>query len=528
MTFNHTRLPQLQDHLNLLQSIKRGVEREGLRVTPLATLAVTDHPKALGSTLTHPYITTDYAEALLELITGTHKSVGELYAELKHIQQFVASKLDNEVFWNQSMPAHLPDEEDIRIGWYGPSNQGLFRNIYRRGLAERYGKRMQCIAGVHYNLSFPDQFWQDLQFPGGDLQTQRTNGYLALIRNFTRYAWLLMYLFGASPVVSSDFLTGHRLPLEQVGPDTYTLPWATSLRMSDLGYQNKEAQAELQLCYNDLNTFLMRMWRAVTSPWPDYEKIGTHRNGEWIQLNNNILQIENEYYSNIRPKRNPTAGERPLSALAENGIEYIEVRCLDIDPYDAAGLSLESSYFIDTFLLFCVTEASPFFSEGGFCQDSQDNFAKVVRQGRKPGLLLKDPDANEISLQEWGHQILTRMQPYARALDEGQGLDNIHQKALAAQEKKILNAQLCPSARLLEDISSSGLSFVEFTLQQSQRQQAQLNAHPLPLEVAQRFEELALESIHEQKKIESEPQTESFEQYLARLNSKLMERQVFL
>src|SRR5690625_1421759 len=514
MTFDHTRLPQLQDHLNLLQSIKRGVEREGLRVTPLATLAVTDHPQALGSTLTHPYITTDYAEALLELITGTHKSVGELYAELKHIQQFVASKLDNEVFWNQSMPAHLPDEEDIRIGWYGPSNQGLFRNIYRRGLAERYGKRMQCIAGVHYNLSFPYQFWQCLQFPGGDLHTQRINGYLALIRNFTRYAWLLMYLFGASPVVSSDFLSGHRLPLEQVGPDTYTLPWATSLRMSGLGYQNKEAQAELQLCYNDLNTFLLRMRRAVTSVWPDYEKIGTHRNGDWVQLSNNILQIENEYYSNIRPKRNPHEGERPLSALANRGVEYVEVRCLDIDPYDPMGLALSSCYFLDTFLLFCVTEPSPFFADGGFCQDSKNNFAKVVQEGRRPGLLLKDPDTKEISLQEWGHQILTRMRPYAKALDASQGLDGVHESALAEQERKILNSSECPSARLLRDIESSGLSFVEYTLQQSQRQQQQLIDEGLPTEVEAHFEQMAEETIAQQKEIDSRPQTQSFEECL--------------
>jgi len=514
MTFSQTRLPLLETHHPLLQHLNRGVEREGLRVTPLATLAATDHPKALGSTLTHKKITTDYAEALLELITGTHQSSLALYTELKHIQQFVASKLDNEIFWNQSMPAHLPDEEDIRIGWYGPSNAGLFRNIYRRGLAERYGKRMQCIAGVHYNLSLPDEFWTKLQYPGDDLQCQRTNGYLALIRNFTRYQWLLMYLFGASPVVSSDFLTGHRLPLEQVGPDTYTLPWATSLRMSDLGYQNKEAQAELQLCYNDLNTLLMRMHRAVTTPWPDYAKVGTHRDGDRIQLSNNILQIENEYYSNIRPKRNPIEGERPLSALANRGVEYIEVRCLDIDPYDPMGLSLSTCYFLDTFLLFCVTEASPFFAEGGFCQDSKDNFAKVVREGRKPGLLLKDPDANEISLQEWGQQILARMRPYAKILDQSHGLDGAHQAALSKQESKILNANQCPSARLLADIEASGLSFVEFTLQQSQRQQEQLLAEGMDSAVQQHFEDLAARSHREQEQIESQPEKQSFDEYL--------------
>ena len=409
MTSLSNRLARLGENLPVLRGILRGIEKEGLRVdASTGKLSLAPHPKALGSALTHPQITTDYSESLLELITTTHTSVAGLILELEDIHRFVTQNLPGEVIWNQSMPAQLPPTADIPVGWYGKSNSGMLKHVYRLGLAERYGKRMQCIAGVHYNLSLPDEFWTKLAFPGKHLEEQRTNGYLALIRNFTRYAWMLMYLFGASPVVSSDFLTGHRLPLEQVGPDTYTLPWATSLRMSDLGYQNKEAQAELQLCYNDLNTFLLRMRHAVTTPWPDYEKIGTHRDGERIQLSNNILQIENEYYSNIRPKRNPIEGERPLSAIANRGVEYIEVRCLDIDPYDPMGLSLSTSYFLDTFLLFCVTEASPFFAEGGFCQDSQNNFAKVVREGRKPGLLLKDPDANEISLQEWGHQILTR------------------------------------------------------------------------------------------------------------------------
>src|SRR5690625_2252980 len=293
--------------------------------------------------------------------------------------------------------------------------------------------------------------------------------------------------------------------------------------MTGLGYQNKEAQAELQLCYNDLNTFLLRMRRAVTSVWPDYEKIGTHRNGDWVQLSNNILQIENEYYSNIRPKRNPIKGERPLSALANRGIEYIEVRCLDIDPYDPIGLSLESCYFLDTFLLFCVTEPSPFFAEGGFCQDSQNNFAKVVRAGRKPGLLLKDPDANEISLQEWGHEILNRMQPYAQALDESQGLNGVHQAALAAQKAKMLNTSACPSSRLLKDIESSGLSFVEFTLKQSQKQQTQLIREGLPTDVESHYVELARTSIKEQEEIDKQAQAsnEPFAEYLKRFENAL-------
>src|SRR5690606_29587178 len=329
----------------------RGIEKEGLRVTEQGTLATTPHPLALGSALTNPRITTDYSEALLELITGTHDSTESLIQELEQTHRYVAQQLTSELIWNQSMPAHLPPEAEIPIAWYGTSNTGMLKHVYRRGLAERYGKAMQCIAGVHYNFSLPDEFWDLIDIQGATPSEQRSRGYLALIRNFTRYSWLLMYLFGASPAISKNFMRGLPNPLLELDADTLYLPYATSLRMSDLGYQNR-AQSDLQLCYNDLDTFLARMLNAVTKPWPAYEAIGTHRNGEWIQLNTNILQIENEYYSNIRPKRSTGRCERPATALADRGVQYIEVRCLDIDPESPTGISASTSRFMDAFLLF--------------------------------------------------------------------------------------------------------------------------------------------------------------------------------
>nr|AMP56449.1 glutamate-cysteine ligase [uncultured bacterium] len=247
------RLDRIRQDVQLLTAIKRGIEKEGLRVDAQGKLALTPHPQALGSTLTHSRITTDYSEALLELITGVHPSVESLLQELEETHRFVSRQLDNELVWNQSMPARLPAEEDIPIGWYGSSNTGMLKHVYRRGLAHRYGKAMQCIAGVHYNLSMPDRLWDVLGIEGISLEEQRNKGYLALIRNFTRYSWLLMYLFGASPALSRAFLGDAPHSLQQFDADTLYLPWATSLRMSDLGYQNK-AQSDLQLCYNDLET----------------------------------------------------------------------------------------------------------------------------------------------------------------------------------------------------------------------------------------------------------------------------------
>ena len=276
-------------------------------------------PKGLGAALTNEQVTTDYSEALLELITGTHTSVESLLSELEDTHRFVYSVLDKELIWNQSMPALLSPEADIPIAWYGTSNTGMLKHVYRRGLAQSYGKTMQCIAGVHYNFSLPDTIWPLLDTRTDELKTLRSRGYIALIRNFTRYSWLLMYLFGSTLVLSKSFLQGKDYPLQQLDANTLYLPHATSPHMSDLGYQNK-AQAQLKLCYNDLSTFLSRLHDAVSRPWPDYQTIGAHRNSEWIQLNTNVLQMKNEYYSSIRPKRKTGRCERPITALAERGI----------------------------------------------------------------------------------------------------------------------------------------------------------------------------------------------------------------
>src|SRR5690606_37240060 len=199
-----------------------------------------------------------------------------LLAELEDTHRFVYSVLNGEYIWNQSMPATLPPEADIPIAWYGTSNTGMLKHVYRRGLAERYGKAMQCIAGLHYNFSLPDALWDELEPGPIAAQERRSRGYIALIRNFTRYSWLLMYLFGAAPAVSRDFMGDNGHALQSLDAHTLYLPHATSLRMSDLGYQNK-AQSQLKLCYNDLGTFLGRLYGAVTQPWPDYQAIGTHR-----------------------------------------------------------------------------------------------------------------------------------------------------------------------------------------------------------------------------------------------------------
>lgn len=511
------RLSRLEANRSLLTQTLRGIEKEGLRVDEQGILSRTPHPAGLGSALTNEHVTTDYSESLLELITGTHTDVDALLAELTHTHRHVYSVLDHELIWNQSMPATLPDEADIPIAWYGKSNTGMLKHVYRRGLAERYGKTMQCIAGVHYNFSLTEDLWSVLDTQPGSVQDRRSRGYIGLIRNFTRYSWLLMYLFGAAPALASDFLRGREHPLERLGDHTLYLPFATSLRMSDLGYQNK-AQSQLKLCYNDLDTFLGRLYDAVTQPWPDYQKLGTHRNGEWIQLNTNVLQIENEYYSSIRPKRATGRCERPITALAERGVQYVEVRCLDIDPDSPVGIDASTSRFVDAFLLFCTASDSPFFPANGYCQRSADNFSMVVKEGRKPGLML-DREGQPVGLTRWGHELLDQIAPYAALFDSALG-GSAYAEALDAQRAKLDQPDATPSARLLDSLKRSGLSFHDYSLQQSRQHAETLRAQALPPDLAAAYEQAAAQSAIEQQRIE-ESDTVDFATYVARYHEAL-------
>ena len=502
--FSH-RLALLAEHsnLSLLSQCLHGIERECLRVDGRGELAMTPHPRQLGSALTHPRITTDYSEALLEFITGTETDPQRTLAELDLIHRYTYSKLGEEFLWSPSMPCPLPDEARIPIAEYGSSNIGRLKYVYRQGLALRYGKTMQCIAGIHYNFSLPEALWQLLQADDGDqrsAQDYQSSRYIALIRNFRRYSWLLMYLFGASPALDASFVRGRAHQLEQLDADTLYLPWATSLRMSDLGYQSN-AQAGLTPCYDDLPSYTSSLHKAVSTPYPDYAALGTRdAEGNWQQLNTNILQIENEYYSNIRPKRVTETGERPLHALRARGIQYIEVRCLDINPFLPLGIDVEEARFLDAFLLFCALQESPCLVEGE-CSTSSDNFLKVVKQGRQPGLQLLR-SGEPVELKAWAAQLIEEIGSVADLLDRSHGGDQ-HARALAAQQAKVADSSLTPSAQVLEAMRRNGESFSQFALRQTRQHAEQFRAQPLDDSQAAAFEAAARESLAQQAAIEA-------------------------
>lgn len=508
------RLALLDSEANrpLLAQGLRGIERETLRVHADGKLALTPHPPALGSALTNPQITTDYSESLLEFITPAEPDIATALEELDNIHRFAYTVMGDEMLWHQSMPCALPEEKDIPIAWYGNSHIGMIKHVYRRGLALRYGKSMQCIAGIHYNYSLSEDLWKVLQkaeqTPGTSTYVQSEN-YIALIRNFHRYSWLLMYLFGASPALSTPFLRGRPHQLETLSEDTLYLPYATSLRMSDLGYQNN-AQAGLVPPYNTLLEYMRSLSLAVRQPYPAYEKMGTRQNGEWVQINTNVLQIENEFYATIRPKRVIRTGERPIEALCARGVQYVEVRCMDVNPFDPLGISLETSRFLDAFLLFCAMDESPLTNQAEG-EENVANFALTVKQGRRPGLMLSR-HGQAISLQDWSMELLDKIAPVAALLDAQRG-DDSHAKTLQVQREKLHHPELTPSAKVLAAIRAANNSFTQFALQQSKLQAEEFRSHPPAADQLAIYTKMAEQSLAEQAVMEKS-QTGSFDQFI--------------
>ena len=496
----------------LLSQGLRGIEREALRIDAAGELALTPHPLKLGSALTHSLITTDYSESLLEFITPPLPDGAAVLEQLDAIHRFAYSVMDGELISSQSMPCHLPSEAEIPIAWFGQSHIGMLKHVYRRGLALRYGKAMQCISGIHYNFSLPEALWTSLQGDAptaASAQDYQSEAYVALIRNFHRYSWLLMYLFGASPTLATEFLGGRPHRLETLSPDTLYLPYATSLRMSDLGYQNN-AQAGLVPPYNTLREYMTSLSRAVRTPYPAYEALGAKRDGEWVQINTNVLQIENEFYATIRPKRVIHVGERPLEALCARGVEYIEVRCMDVDPFEPLGIGLPAMHFLDAFLLFCALDHSPQTSEAEG-RENTENFAATVKQGRQPGLQLQRAGA-PISLQDWGLELLDYMSATAGLLDTERGT-NAHGAALDAQRAKLLDPAKTPSAAVLAAVQAQGGSLAAFALRQSRAHAENFRARPPTTEETSYFHGLALASLAEQERME-QTQVGDFDQFI--------------
>ena len=489
----------------LLTGIQRGIEKESLRILASGHLAQTPHPRALGSALTNPYITTDYSEALLELITPVSRDIEATLGQLEDIHRYVYAQLGDELLWTASMPCMLGADDAIPVARYGSSNVARMKTVYRYGLGHRYGRLMQTIAGIHYNFSMPAAFWPLAQQADGaraapgDYITQR---YLGLIRNFRRHSWLLIYLFGASPTVCSSFLrdhSGHSLVPFDPGANSWYAPHGTALRMGDLGYSSN-AQKHLAVCYNTLDSYIDTLRQAITRPYPDYVALGLGSSGQEKQLNTGLLQIENEFYSPVRPKRVARSGETPLGALRRDGIEYVEVRCIDVNPAYPMGIDAAQIRFIDAFLLYCLLADSP------DCDEREraliaENLQRVVNRGRAPGLQLATR-TGAVAMTELAAELLAATAACTAALDEAHG-GSAYADAQQQQQEKIAAPEATPSAQILARMTSESVPFFRLAMNASEHWAGYFRSTPLAADKQQHFQETAARSLVKQQALEA-------------------------
>jgi len=507
-----SRLGWLRDgeHAALVRRGLRGLEKESLRVDRDGRLSRRPHPVRLGSALTHPYLTTDYSEALVEFVTPAYPSNWETLQFLCDAHSFVLESMDDELLWAQSMPCLMGPDREIPIAEYGSSNLGRMKTVYRSGLGFRYGRAMQAISGLHFNYSLPRAFWEPYREHVGsdeDLQDFISAQYMALVRNYRRRAWLVIYLFGASPALCKSFSSERQSLLEEFNSNTWYAPFGTSLRMSDIGYRNK-SQAGIQISANALSEYISGLVTAVTTSSPQYEAIGVRVDGAYRQLNTSVLQIENEYYSSIRPKPRADSQDRPTVALREGGVEYVEVRTLDLNVMDPAGVNQNQLRFLEAMLIAClITESPPIDASEQAEIDGRDLL--VAREGRRPGLSLPH-GGREVALRELALELLGPIKEVAAALDsDGEG----YVEAVEAQEAAVLNPELTPSAQFLSQMREKQMGFFDFALELSRGHCEYFASLKLTAEKRALFDRLVTDSLEEHARAErqSEP---PFDEYL--------------
>ncbi len=491
------------DIRKVLQGRKVGLEKESLRVAIDGGIAQTPHPQGLGSALTHPSITTDYSEALLELVTPPFNRFADTLQFLEDTHRFVYSQLDNEILWATSMPCVVEGDPSIPIAQYGTSNAAKMKTAYRRGLGHRYGRMMQAIAGVHFNYSYPDEFWslyQSLLGDERDSQTFVSESYIGMVRNLQRFGWLVPYLFGSSPAICASFLGASQTSLKKWFDYSYYAPYATSLRVGDIGYQNnKEGEAGIKVDYNSLQGYVDSLTHAISTPYPEYEKIDLLSNGEWQQLNSKILQIENEYYSSVRPKQILQGEEKPSLALAKRGVAYIELRSLDVNAYEPLGINDEQMRFLESFLLFSLLSPSEPYDDAELVA-IKHNINAVAERGRDPQLKLRRT-SGEVLLRDWANEIFDQMSAGCELLDKDAELHS-YCDALQTQRAKIADSDLTPSARMLAEMDENKEEFYHFSLRMSQQHQQWFAERPLNADELASFEQEAQQSIERQHGIE--------------------------
>lgn len=308
-----------------------GIERETLRLDENGYLAKTDHPEVFGDKSHNPYITTDFSESQIEVITPAFKSVEEAYNFTRSLYDIVAMEIKDEYLWPESMPCIIPEDKDIPVAKFNGSSKES--QEYREKLLIKYGGKKQLISGIHYNFSFDEAIIKKLYEDSEEKLSYKEfkdSIYLKVVRNYLRYRWLIVYLFGAAPIVHESFINSCKCPLKEVNHNEYSSLGAISHRNGKCGYKNK---IDLFPSYNTVSEYL--------------ESIDGY-------IKDELIDSHKELYSQVRLKPSDTKNFK--ESLLKDGIKYLEYRTIDINPFEKGGISLEDLRFLQVFNIYLLTK----------------------------------------------------------------------------------------------------------------------------------------------------------------------------
>lgn len=400
-----------------------GVEREGLRVGVKGELSRNKHPKVFGNKIMNPYITTDFSESQLELITPVFNTSKEVYDFLNALYDIVALEIGDEYIWPESMPCIIPDDREIPIATFCKCKQGEEARAYREELLRKYGGKIQLISGIHYNFSLDDDVLNKLYENSSkkeDFKTFKDNLYLKIVRNYLRYRWLLIYLLGSTGVVHSSYKGECLKKLDNISQCAYSCEGIVSYRNSDCGYGNR------------------------VTLFADYTSTREYVNSLKRFINDGLIQSPKEFYSSVRPKgKNPN---KILESLLNEGIQYLEYRSIDINPFSKGGISLEDLEFLELFNLYLLFKEESNYKDWQI--DGLENQKNIARNGGLDIELIRDGE--KVSKVQWGLEILNEIRDINHILNLGKG------ELIDAQIEKIKDYKKTNTYRFIELVKEKG------------------------------------------------------------------------
>ena len=357
-----------------------GIEKENIRVDNRGMIAQTPHPAAFGDKLGHPYITTDFSESQVEMITPPLPSIPQAMGFLETIHDIVSLELKDEYLWPQSIPPILPDEEEIPIAHY--ANGGRKEKEYREKIAAKYGRKMQVLSGIHFNISLDETLLRTLHqnsAPGISFEEFRENAYLKIIRQMLRLRGLYVLIFGSSPVVDPSF----ELKCRSFPVYLTTKTRGLSLRNSCFGYGNIEAL------------------------YPDYSSAKGYLQSVAEMVEEGSISASKELYASVRPK----------FSIGKETISYFEARFLDINPLSKIGVTPEMLHFLHWMTIYgLLTEETDNFA-AEYQSIASKNYENISLYGLDENVRLSTREGAEMNALDEARRVIFEMQNLYSSLE---------------------------------------------------------------------------------------------------------------